>query len=82
VAAEAPAGKSYELWIIAPKQAPKSLGVIDANAASGERRLSAGDPAAVRDATYAVTIEQQGGSPTGRPTSAPVFFGKLVPVGP
>ncbi len=82
VAAEAPAGKSYELWIIAPKQAPKSLGVIDASTSSGERRLSAGDPASVRDATYAVTVEPQGGSPTGKPTSPPVFFGKLVPVGP
>ena len=28
VASQAPAGKSYELWIIAPKQAPKSLGVM------------------------------------------------------
>jgi anti-sigma-K factor RskA len=79
VAAEAPAGKSYELWIIAPTQAPKSLGVIDA--ATGERSL-AGDKAIVRDATYAVTVEPKGGSPTGKPTSAPVFFGKLVPVGP
>ena len=79
VAAEAPAGKSYELWIIGPKQAPKSLGVIDA--ATGERSL-ADDRAIVRDATYAVTVEPKGGSPTGKPSSAPVFFGKLVPVGP
>ena len=32
VAAQAPAGKSYELWIIDAKLgAPRSLGVIDAN---------------------------------------------------
>jgi anti-sigma-K factor RskA len=79
VAAEAPPGKSYELWIIAPNQAPKSLGVIDA--ATGERSL-AGDRAIVRDAIYAVTVERKGGSLSGQPTSAPVFFGKLVPVGP
>jgi anti-sigma-K factor RskA len=79
VAAAAPEGKSYELWIIAPQQAPKSLGVIDA--ATGERRLGA-DPAQVRDATYAVTVEPKGGSPNGKPSGAPVFFGKLVPVGP
>ncbi|MDE3177323.1 MAG: anti-sigma factor, partial [Pseudomonadota bacterium] len=78
VAAQAPAGKSYELWMIAPNSAtPQSLGVIRA----GERRLAA-DKAKVRDATYAVTLEPEGGSPTGRPTSAPLFFGKLVPVGP
>ena len=79
VAAEAPAGKSYELWIIPPKQAPRSLGVIDA--ATGERRLD-DNRAIVRDATYAVTVEPKGGSPNGKPSGAPVFFGKLVPVGP
>ena len=78
VAAEAPTGKSYELWMIAPNgAAPKSLGVIQ----RGERRLVA-EKASARDATYAVTLEPEGGSPTGQPTSAPVFFGKLVPVGP
>jgi len=79
VAAQAPADKSYELWIIAPSQAPKSLGVIDA--ATGPRGLSA-ERGAVREATYAVTVEPKGGSPTGKPSGAPVFFGKLVPVGP
>jgi anti-sigma-K factor RskA len=79
VAATAPEGKSYELWIIAPQQAPRSLGVIDAS--TGGRRLGA-DPAQVRDATYAVTVEPKGGSPDGKPSGAPVFFGKLVPVGP
>jgi len=79
VAAEAPPGKSYELWIIGPKQAPKSLGVIDA--ATGERSL-ADDKAIVRNAMYAVTVEPKGGSPDGKPSGAPVFFGKLVPVGP
>ena len=79
VAAQPPADKSYELWIIEPHQAPKSLGVIDA--ATGERRLSA-DRGAVREATYAVTIEPKGGSPDGKPSGAPVFSGKLVPVGP
>jgi anti-sigma-K factor RskA len=79
VAAQAPADKSYELWIIAPNAAPKSLGVIDA--ATGERRLDEGE-AIVREATYAVTVEPKGGSPTGKPSGAPVFYGKLVPVGP
>jgi anti-sigma-K factor RskA len=79
VAAQAPAGKSYELWIIGPNAAPKSLGVIDA--ATGERPL-ADDRALVRDATYAVTVEPKGGSPDGKPSGAPVFVGKLVPVGP
>lgn len=81
VAAEAPAGKSYELWIIAPDAAPKSLGVIDAVARTHGGRL-AFDPVAVRAATYAVTVEPPGGSPDGKPSGAPVFVGKLIPVGP
>ena len=81
VAAEAPAGKSYELWIIAPDSAPKSLGVIDAAARTEGGRL-AYDPAQVRAATYAVTLEPPGGSPNGKPSGAPVFVGKLIPVGP
>jgi anti-sigma-K factor RskA len=81
VAAQAPPGKSYELWIIDAKLgAPRSLGLI------GDRprgaSLSAYDPAVVAGATYAVTVEPPGGSPTGQPSGTPVFVGKLIPVGP
>jgi anti-sigma-K factor RskA len=81
VAAQALPGKAYELWIIDAKLgAPRSLGVI------GERgratSLSAYDPAVVASATYAVTVEPPGGSPSGQPSGPPVFVGKLIPVGP
>jgi anti-sigma-K factor RskA len=83
VSAPAPTGKSYELWIIDAKLgAPRSLGVIDSSEITRANRLRAYDPSVVADATYAVTVEQPGGSPTGSPTSAPVFVGKLIPVGP
>ena len=80
VAAQAPLGKAYELWIIDAKLGPpRSLGVV------GERgraaSLSAYDPAVVANATYAVTVEPPGGSPTGQPSGPPVFVGKLIPVG-
>ena len=39
------------------------------------------DRAIVEGATYAVTIEPPGGSPTGAPSGAPVFVGKLFPTG-
>jgi anti-sigma-K factor RskA len=83
VSAPPPAGKSYELWIIDPKLgAPRSLGVIDTAAVTRADKLAAFDPAVVQDATYAVTVEPIGGSPTGKPSGAPVFVGKLIPVGP
>ena len=83
VAATAPAGKSYELWIIADKLGkPRSLGVIDAAAITRNPKLGAYDSATVEGATYAVTVEPEGGSPTGAPSGAPAFVGKLIPVGP
>ena len=81
VAAQAPPGKSYELWIIDAKLgAPRSLGVIG-DAPRGAS-LSAYDPAVIAGATYAVTVEPPGGSPTGQPSGTPVFVGKLIPVSP
>jgi anti-sigma-K factor RskA len=44
--------------------------------------LSAYDPSVVENATYAVTVEPPGGSPDGKPSGAPVFVGKLIPVDP
>ncbi len=74
----APAGRSYELWIIDPVLgAPRSLGVVPAKA-NDQESLSAYDPAVIEGATYAVTIEPVGGSPTGRPSAAPILTGKLA----
>jgi len=81
VAAQAPPGKSYELWIIDAKLgAPRSLGVIGDTPRGAS--LSAYDPAVVAGATYAVTVEPPGGSPDGKPSGTPVFVGKLIPVSP
>ena len=40
--------------------------------------LASYDANTVNGATYAVTVEQAGGSPDGKPTSAPIFTGKLI----
>lgn len=83
VAAPAPSGKSYELWIINKELgAPRSLGLIDAANVIRADKLAGYDRAVVADATYAVTIEPPGGSPDGKPSGAPVWLGKLIPVGP
>jgi anti-sigma-K factor RskA len=80
VAAQAPPGKAYELWLIDAKLGARSLGVIGDTPRGAN--LSAYDPAVVAGATYAVTVEPPGGSPTGQPSGAPVFVGKLIPVAP
>ncbi len=81
VAAHAPPGKSYELWITeASLGAPRPLGVIGEGGRAAN--LTAYDRAVVEKATYAVTLEPPGGSPDGRPSGSPVFSGKLIPVEP
>jgi anti-sigma-K factor RskA len=72
-------GKSFELWLISDKlPAPRSLGVIGTGEFTARPVLAGYDSDLVNAATYAVTVEQPGGSPNGRPTSAPVFSGKLI----
>jgi anti-sigma-K factor RskA len=72
-------GKSYELWLISDKlQRPRSLGVVGSGNFTTRPVLASYDADIVKGATYAVTIEQGGGSPDGKPTSAPVYTGKLV----
>jgi anti-sigma-K factor RskA len=79
VDAAAEPGKSYELWVISDRLgAPRSLGVIGDGDFTARPALAAYDANIVRNATYAVTVEPSGGSPTGKPTSAPVFAGKLI----
>ena len=72
-------GKDYELWIVSDKlQAPRSLGVIGGHDFTTAAALAAYDPAMVSEATYAVTVEPEGGSPTGSATGPIVFTGKLI----
>jgi anti-sigma-K factor RskA len=79
VGATAEPGKSYELWLISDKlQRPRSLGVIGGNDFTTRPVLSSYDTDTVNKATYAVTIEPEGGSPSGAPTGSVVFSGKLV----
>ena len=40
--------------------------------------LASYDASLINAATYAVTVEQAGGSPDGVPHSTPVFTGKLI----
>jgi anti-sigma-K factor RskA len=79
VGASAEPGKSFELWLISDKlQRPRSLGVIGNSDFTARPVLASYDNDVINNATYAVTVEQAGGSPDGMPHSAPVFTGKLI----
>jgi anti-sigma-K factor RskA len=72
------AGRSYELWAIAPGiTKPEPLGMIAPDGTLKLRTL----PAAVGEGTtLAVSIEPLGGSPTGRPTGPVVFMRSVTRV--
>jgi len=79
VNAPAEAGKSYELWLISDRlPGPRSLGVIGGSDFTARPVLASYDRDIVNNATYAVTVEQAGGSSDGNPHSAPIYAGKLV----
>ena len=72
-------GKSYELWLVSDKlQRPRSLGVIGGSDFTIRPSLSAYDSETISRATYAVTVEPEGGSPTGAATGPVLYTGKLV----
>ncbi len=74
VAAEVPAGKSLELWYIGAGKAPRSMGLVD----GGPARVALPEGARVEKALFAVTVEPEGGSPTGGPTGPIVYSGQLI----
>jgi len=79
VGADTEPGKSFELWLISDKlPQPRSLGVIGGSDFTARPVLADYDAGTINAATYAVTVEPAGGSPTGKPTSAPIYIGKLI----
>ena len=72
--------KNYELWLISDRlqNRPRSLGVIGTSDFTARPVLASYDTDVINGGTYAVTVEQSGGSPDGAPHSQPVFIGKLI----
>ena len=72
-------GKTYQLWIKADEigPAPRSLGLL-ANVANPIQKQINYDPAVIRHATFGISVEPAGGSPTGVPTG-PAIHGRLYP---
>jgi anti-sigma-K factor RskA len=79
VAARPQPGKSYQLWIASDRigPAPQSLGLIEADGGAVERALAKYDRAVVEKATFGISLEPAGGSPTGTPTG-PAFHARLI----
>jgi anti-sigma-K factor RskA len=77
VSGELAAGRDFELWIIEGDNAPVSLGVIPAGA---RVEIAAAEPvreAIGQGAVFAISLEPDGGSPTGAPTGPVVAAGEI-----
>lgn len=82
VTAEAQPGKSYQLWIKSDELGPnpRSVGVLGDQMQLDQGALKQYDPALLREATFGISLEPPGGSPTGQPTG-PAIHGYLYPAG-
>jgi len=67
-----------ELWLIAPGDQPRSLGLIEPGRPVHISLPTDLIPRVTPDATLAVSLEPLGGSPTGLPTGPVIASGKLT----
>jgi anti-sigma-K factor RskA len=71
--------RSYELWLISSQfPNPRSLGVVGGDEFTQRPIPGNFDVATLRAASYAVSLEPSGGSPSGVPTGPVLFTGKIV----
>lgn len=75
-AVDADAAHSLQLWLIQGKAAPRPVGLVDPARAA---RLRAPDHV-LPNATFAVSREPVGGSPTGLPTGPVLWSGSIVAI--
>ena len=70
-------GRVPELWVIPEDGKPRSLGIIQASNPSAVQVAPAHRPHVHHGATFAISQEPRGGSPTGAPTGPVVASGKI-----
>lgn len=81
--AERQEGRTYQLWLVSEKLAgPRSLGLIGSQEFTLRPALATFDTTTLNSATYVVSVEPEGGSPTGIPTGPVIYKGRLVQTTP
>jgi anti-sigma-K factor RskA len=68
-----PVDRDYELWALPTGGKPVSLGVMPIAGTTQRTLTPAQQQALANTQQIAVTVEQKGGSPTGQPTTTPIF---------
>ncbi len=72
------AGHSHELWVIPSGGKPRSLGTMPGTKRMHMRLAQSLADLLKEGATVAISLEPQGGSPTGAPTGPVVAAGQLT----
>ncbi len=75
-----PAGRSAELWLIAPGQKPAPLGLLASARATSFTLPAAAPGVDLRLSKLAVSLEPPGGSPTGQPTGPIIAAAAFQPL--
>jgi anti-sigma-K factor RskA len=82
VAAPRMPDRDYQIWIQPrPDMPPESLGLVSAEEFTVRPAPASYDPGVMSSATYGISLEPAGGSPTGRPTT-PAMHARLMQVTP
>ncbi len=68
-----PADRDFELWALPAGGKPVSLGVMPQGGTTQHSLTTVQKQALANSAQVAITVEQMGGSPTGQPTTTPIF---------
>ncbi len=68
-----PSDRDFELWALPAGGKPVSLGILPVAGTTQRTLTSAQIQALAATQQVAVTVEQPGGSPTGQPTSTPIY---------
>lgn len=76
-AGDIPAGQSLELWLLKDDRPPISLGLLPADE-NGTLQVAAAYRELLHGAQCAISIEPEGGSPTGAPTGDVVAVAPIV----
>lgn len=80
VTAQVKPNKAYQLWIVSEDIGPdpQSLGLLDSLQQPTQKLLNEFNAQTLKTATFGISVEPEGGSPTGKPTGA-AMHGTLYP---
>jgi anti-sigma-K factor RskA len=75
------ADRDFELWALPAGGKPVSLGLMPSGGTAQRNLTDVQKQALANSAQVAITVEQLGGSPSGQPTSTPVYVAPLRTAG-